>query len=66
MKDVIKSLENKLLRIENMSSIYDRAGLDHGSADQTRAMLFESMFEIAINNIEGAIKQLKILERELY
>lgn len=49
-----------------MNSTFDRISLDHGSTDQTRAMMIESIFEQAINHLDGSIKQLRIINRELY
>lgn len=66
MKDTITTLKGEVDNLNNMSSLYDRIALEHGSADQTRAMFLESIFNQAIGNIEIAIKQLQILERELY
>ncbi len=40
--------------------------LDHGSHEQTRDMLFESIFENATNHLDVAAAQLEILNRNLY
>ena len=66
MKESILNLEKQKIIIEEMSYCFDRIGLDHGSHDQTRAMLIESIFENALNHIAGAISQLEILEKQLY
>ena len=66
MKETIENLKKEKAQIELMSSLFDRIGLEHGSPDQTRAMAFESIFEQAISNIDAAIRQLSILEKQLY
>lgn len=38
----------------------------HGSHDQTRNMLLRSMYTDALNKIQGAIDQLKIIDENLY
>lgn len=66
MKDTIENLKKELEFLKSQCKAFDRTGLDHGSLDQTRSMLFESMFKDAINKLEGTISQLEILNRELY
>ena len=66
MEDTIKTLKGILIQLQYQSSVFDRTSLEHGSPDQTRAMLFESMFEQISGNIQIAVNQLKILQRELY
>jgi hypothetical protein len=66
MKDVINALEKQISSLNSMNLHYDRIALEHGSADQTRAMYLESIFMLSIDKIQAAVNQLKILERELY
>ncbi len=66
MKEIIKSLRKERQKIDGQLALINSSGKEHGSPDQTRGMLLESMFQQALGNIDIAIKQLEIIERELY
>lgn len=66
MTDIIIKLEDLKDKINYESLSFDRSGLDHGSPDQTRAIVIESIFEQAKSHINAAVAQLKILNKELY
>ena len=57
MKKTILNLKKEVEFIETISDFQDRTNLEHGSESQTRSMLFESMFEIAINNLKFSIME---------
>lgn len=64
MKELILNLKTVSIDVENHMAGFDKISLEHGSLDQARAMMIESIFQMAINNINGAIKQLEIIQRE--
>ena len=66
MKSIIESLQEQLNEVKKQSGCFDWTGLEHGSTDQTRAMLFQSMFIQIECNINAAIRQAEILDRELF
>ena len=67
MEEIIDTLlqqRDALVAEEATNGISNRT--EHGSPEQTRTMLFSSMFAQAIGNIDIAIAQCKILQKELY
>lgn len=66
MKSTINKLSEAFADIDEQQRMTNNKGKEHGSPDQTRGILLESIFEQAKSNISAAIRQIEILDRELY
>lgn len=65
MKDIIHQLEAQVNKIQ-LEQLSNHGPAEHGTPEQTRRMLTDSIFVAAASHIQAAINQLRILDRELY
>ena len=61
MNTAINKLKSAVTSIDDQQNSFDTKH-EHGSADQTRAILFQSMMEGEKSDVLRAIKQLEILQ----
>jgi hypothetical protein len=66
MQSVIDKLRDQYDAIYQNMKDTNTSGKEHGSPDQTRGIILESIFTAVLSHIESAIDQLKIIDRELY
>lgn len=66
MKEAIAKLRDAETAIMEEQQITDTTHKEHGSHDQTRAILLESLFVQIRTNIKEAINLAAILNREMY
>jgi len=66
MENIISQLYKAIDNINNEKLNTNTRGKDHGSADQTRGILLESILSDCMCDIDKVIERLKIINRELY
>ena len=65
MRDIINNLINAKLEIHTQRNSF-RPCTEHGTADQTRSIVIESLLRNCEDDINKVINQLRILDKQLY